>query len=161
LEATLRLLHSYSESGLTHNEITSQSDFAFALSALQHTDVQMHPHVQVQLVFFEVSVRYVKLLGEHDAVGLVESLFSRLQSQSRLNRPKNTYMDMLRSRFSLLALKLAEALENKSFLLLRFTDVLQGNAKFPCSTVYFCVFVVYFLTNTSIDRTLLYSSTEL
>ncbi len=130
MEATLRLLHCYSDSGITHAELNAGSNFSNDLSALQHTDIQHHSHLQVQLVFFEISVRYVKLLPDADVYVLAHSLFTHLQHHAQNNRPKNTYFDSIRSKFANLAVKLAEGLEMKSFMLLQFAEVLQGESSF-------------------------------
>jgi hypothetical protein len=129
LEATLRLLHCYSDSGITHAELIAGSNFSNDLSALQHTDIQHHSHVQVQLVFFEISVRYVKLLPDPELFLLAHSLFAHLQQHAQTNRSKNTYFDGIRSKFANLAVKLAEGLETKSYMLLQFAEILQGECK--------------------------------
>lgn len=148
MEASIRLLHAYSDCGITANELLQQQqdiasgnrpssgniDFVSLLRSLQQWEVVRHPHSAVQLVYFEISVRYVKVLLENDVLRLAQALVMYLQHLLNNSAPasgsrspqRNPYMDHMRNKIANLLFKLAETLDNKSYLLLSIADGLQG-----------------------------------
>lgn len=125
LEATLRLLSAICDSGVSLTDPQLSQELTHAVSLLLQTDVSQHAHTQVQLVFFEVAVRYAKLLSERDVMSLAGALLQRLQTLSQ-RRSLSAYHSTYRDKLAALALKLSESLERRASLLLPFCDVMQG-----------------------------------
>lgn len=59
LEACLRLAFAFSEGGHNNTKILSDGPFPELIRALHGTDVAQHPHPQVLLWYYDLSVRYL------------------------------------------------------------------------------------------------------
>lgn len=113
LEAALRLVHAFSECGPSNAKYVNEGTFPALITAIHSTDIAQHSHPQVLLSYFEISLRYVKLVDINTLLGVVQSLVSVLR------RPATSAGGvMIRNKCAYFVAKIAEAMEGKSSQLL-------------------------------------------
>ncbi len=110
LEAALRLVHAFSECGPANSKLVSEGTFPLLVQAIHQTDVAAHAHPQVLLSYFEIALRYIKLVDLATVAKVVGSLASAhgLRSKNPLIRNRSAYF----------VVKVVEAMEGKSSQLL-------------------------------------------
>lgn len=84
----------------------SEGPFPSLIRALQDSDLVMHPHPQVVLVYFEISHRYIRHLDKAAILRLVQSLLGRQGVRCGNN--------LVRGRAAYFLLKVAESQEGKA-----------------------------------------------
>jgi len=77
LEAALRLVHAFSECGPNHNKLLQEGIFPALVRALHDTDIALHPHPQVLLVYFEIAHRYIKHLSRDAILRVFQAMLGR------------------------------------------------------------------------------------
>jgi hypothetical protein len=106
LEAALRLVHAFSECGPGHSKLLSDGAFPALIRALHDSDVSLHAHPQVVIVYFEISHRYIRYLSKEAIQRLCQTLLGR---QGVLGSNVQ-----LRGRAAYFLLKVAESQEGKN-----------------------------------------------
>lgn len=113
LEAALRLVHAFSECGPSNAKYVNEGTFPPLIAAIHSTDVAHHAHPQVLLSYFEISLRYVKLVDVNTLLGVVQSMVTVLRRPAA-----NAEGVMIRNKCAYFIAKIAEAMEGKSSQLL-------------------------------------------
>lgn len=99
-------MHAFSECGPGHSKLLAEGAFPALIRALHDSDVSLHAHPQVVLVYFEISHRYIRYLSRDAILRLCQALLGRQGVQSGNVQ--------LRGRAAYLLLKVAESQEGKN-----------------------------------------------
>jgi hypothetical protein len=99
-------VHAFSECGPGHAKLLAEGAFPALIRALHDSDVSLHAHPQVVLVYFEISHRYIRYLSREAILRLCQALLGRQGVQS-----SNV---QLRGRAAYFILKVAESQEGKN-----------------------------------------------
>eukprot|EP01034_Spumella_vulgaris_P022267 gene22267-28381_t len=111
LEAALRLVHAFSECGPMNSKLVTEGTFPSLVRAIHGTDIAQHAHPQVLLSYFEISLRYVRLVDAATVGAVVSSLVGPHGLRCRGS-------DLIRNRSAYFVVKMAESMEGKSSQLL-------------------------------------------
>lgn len=60
--------------------------FLQIFQAIQGTDVSLHTHVEIQLAYYELSLRYNKLLSQENTANIALSLVKNIQQMGGIVR---------------------------------------------------------------------------
>lgn len=112
-EAVLRLVLSFSECGSSTTSMLGEGVFPSLLNALHQSDICMHKHSQVLLVYYEVCARYANTISDENLVGKIAT---NMLGTSGLRHAST----QVRHRTSYLFLKFTENLEDKTPYLLNY-----------------------------------------
>ena len=111
VEAVLRLVLSFSETGPGGSGMLHEGVFPALLNALHESDVATHKHSQVLMVYYEVCARYAQILKDDH---LVSKIASSMLGATGLRH----HSSQVRHRTAYLFLKFCEGLEDKITILL-------------------------------------------
>ncbi len=103
-------MHAFSECGPQNAKLVNEGSFPLLVQAIHQTDVASHPHPQVLLSYFEIALRYIKLVD----IGTVGGIVSSLVGPHGL-RNANV---MMRNRSAYFVIKVVEAMDGRSSQLL-------------------------------------------
>ena len=107
------MVHAFSECGPSNAKYVNEGTFPSLIVAIHSTDIAQHPHPQVLLSYFEISLRYVKLVDINILLSVVQNLVTVLRRPAA-----NTGGLMIRNKCAYFIAKIAEAMEGKSSQLL-------------------------------------------
>lgn len=110
LEAALKLVHCFSESGPQNSLYFSEGIFPSLVNALHQTDLALHAHSQIVLSYYEVSSRYIKIVDQ----GTLQKIVGQMLGSQGLRHSN----EEVRYRTTYLFLKIVESLDGKSSVLL-------------------------------------------
>ena len=111
VEAVLRLVLSFSETGSGGSSMLHEGVFPSLLNALHESDVATHKHSQVLMVYYEVCARYAHILKDDHLVGKIAS--SMLGATGLRH-----HSSQVRHRTAYLFLKFSEGLDDRITILL-------------------------------------------
>lgn len=104
-------MHAFSECGPQNAKMVSEGSFPQLVRAIHGTDIACHGHPQVLLSYYEISLRYIKLVPPATVSDIVLNLVGAHGLRCKSHR-------MIRNRSAYFLVKIAEAMEGKSSLLL-------------------------------------------